>query len=414
MRETLLAMLRCPFCGGCLNVVDNQALERSHHRIESGVLGCDCCAFPVVAGIPVLIADDTTREAMHQLEADEREQALLTLLGLGLDEARGISFRSLLRHPRPTYRDALAILSLDAEADCFLYRFSDPTFLMIEALLMGLGQSGGVDARPVLDLCGGSGHLTRVLAGLEPAGGVINADVYFWKLWMAKRFTSPSCDAVCCDANNPLPFARDAYSLVVLADAFPYIWHKRLLAEEMMRAVGPRGIIVMPHLHSSLGENFSAGMTLTPAGYASLVGPQAPRLFSDEHLFDGVLNRRTVDLTRSATPAEIGTEPSFTLVASTRDDVFRKYVVGDPREVRGELKVNPLYRIDPQGDSSVLTLTFPTPEYEEEFGACKQYLPSTVTVRGDLSGPIVPGALGPEYDELRRRRVIIDVPPGYC
>jgi uncharacterized protein YbaR (Trm112 family)/SAM-dependent methyltransferase len=412
VRETLLPMLRCPFCGGRLTLVDNQALQRTQEQIEAGVLGCDCCAFPVVAGIPVLIADDTTREAMHQLEADQREQALLTLLGL--DQARAMSFRSLMQHPRPTYRDALAILSLDAEADCFLYRFSDPTFLMIEALLMGLGQRGGLDPRPVLDLCGGSGHLTRVLAGLEPAGGVINADVYFWKLWMARRFTSPSADAVCCDANNPLPLARDACSLVVLADAFPYIWHKRLLAEEMMRAVGSRGVIVLPHLHSSLGENFSAGMTLTPAGYASLLEPYAPRLFSDERLFDGVLNQRTVDLTRSASPAEIGTDPSFTLVASRREDLFRKYIVRDPREIRGELKVNPLYRIDPRGDSSVLTLTFPTPEYEEEFGACKQYLPSTVVVPGDLTGRIVPGALGPQYDDLRRRRVIIDAPPDYC
>jgi uncharacterized protein YbaR (Trm112 family) len=412
VRETLLDILRCPFCGSRLTLVDNQVPQSAHDRIESGVLGCDCCAFPVVAGIPVLIADDTTREAMHQLEAGQREQALLTLLGL--DDARRMSFRSLMQHPRPTFRDALAILSLDAEADCFLYRFSDPTFVMIEALLMGLGQRGGLDPRPVLDLCGGSGHLTRVLVGLEPAGGVINADVYFWKLWMARRFTSPSSDAVCCDANSPLPFTRDACSLVVLADAFPYIWHKRLLAEEMMRAVGSQGVIVLPHLHSSLGENFSAGMTLTPAGYASLLESHAPRLFSDEHLFDDVLNQRTVDLTRSASPTEIGTEPSFTLVASRREDLFRKYVVRDPREIQGELKVNPLYRIDPRGNSSVLTLTFPTPEYEEEFGACKQYLPSTVTVPGDLTGPIVPGALGAQYDELRRRRVIIDAPPDYC
>jgi uncharacterized protein YbaR (Trm112 family)/SAM-dependent methyltransferase len=412
VRETLLAILRCPFCGSRLTLVDNQALERAGDRIESGVLGCDCCAFPVVAGIPVLIADDTTREAMHQLEAGERERALLTLLGV--DDARATSFRSLMRQPRPTYRGALTILSLDAEADCFLYRFSDPTFLMIEALIMGLEQGGGMDPRPVLDLCGGSGHLTRVLAGLDPPGGVIDADVYFWKLWMAKRFTSPGSDAVCCDANSPLPLARDSCSLVVLADAFPYIWHKRLLAEEMMRAVGPQGVIVLPHLHSSLGENFSAGMTLTPVGYASLLEPHAPRLFSDEQLFDGVLNQRTVDLTRSRTPAEIGDESSFTLVASRREEVFRKYVVTEPREIQGELKVNPLYRIDLQGSSSVLTLTFPTPEYEEEFGACKQYLPSTVTVPGDLTGPIVPGTLGPQYDDLRRRRVIIDVPSEYC
>ena len=80
MRETLLDILRCPFCGSRLTLVDNQALVCAHGRIESGVLGCDCCAFPVVTGIPVLIADDTTREAMHQLEADQREQALFTLL----------------------------------------------------------------------------------------------------------------------------------------------------------------------------------------------------------------------------------------------------------------------------------------------------------------------------------------------
>lgn len=413
MRADLLDILRCPFCGGRFTVVDNEALVRADGRIESGVLGCDCCAFPVVAGIPVLIADDTTRDAMHQLEAGAREQALFTLLGL--DETRADSFRALLQGERhATYRDALAVLSLDAEADCFLYRFSDPTFLTIEALVQGLGQNRAAMSRPILDLCGGSGHLTRVLAALDPAGGVVDADVYFWKLWMARRFTAPHCDAICCDANNPLPFARGTFSLAVLADAFPYIWHKRLLAEEMMRAVGPDGTIVMPHLHSSLGENFSAGMTLTPAGYAELFAPQEPRLFSDDRLFRSVLERRIVDLTRAASPSELGTEPSFTLVASRRAELFRTYEVGDSNEIKGALAVNPLYRVERSGASSVLTLTFPTPEYEEEFGECKQYLPSTVTIPADLTGPIVPAMLGAEYDELRRRRVIIDAPVDYC
>ena len=57
--------------------------------------------------------------------------------------------------------------------------------------------------------------------------------------------------------------------------------------------------------------------------------------------------------------------------------------------------MNPLYRIDPQGDTSVLTPTFPTPEHEEEFGACKQALPSTVTVPGDLTVPIPAGRARP-------------------
>jgi len=413
MREALLDLLRCPFCGSRLTVVENDALVRAAGRIESGVLGCDCCAFPVVAGIPVLIANDPTRHAVHQMEAGQHEDALFTLLGL--DEARGAAFRALLeRGSRATYRDALAILSLDAEADNFLYRLSDPTYLTTQALLRGLGQQRWTVSRPVLDLCGGSGHLTRVLAGLHPAAGVVDADVYFWKLWMARRFTSPDCDPICCDANSPLPFARDTFSMAVLADAFPYIWHKRLLAEEMMRLVGPEGVIVMPHLHSSLGANFSAGQTLTPEAYRDLFASQQPRLFSDERLFADVLEHRTVDLTRDGSPADLGTEASLTLVASPRADLFRKYELPDAHEVTGELKVNPLYVVERRGDLSVLTLTFPTPQYEEEFGACKQYLPATVTVSADLTGRIVPADLGADYDDLRRRRVIIDAPPHYC
>lgn len=413
MREALLDVLRCPFCGSRLTVVEGDALTHADGRIESGVLGCNCCAFPIVAGIPVLIADDTTRAAMHQLEAGHGEEALHTLLGL--DEARGTAFRALLARGRDsTYRDALAILSLDAEATCFLYRFSDPTYLTTQAVLRGIGQCRWTVARLVLDLCGGTGHLTRVLEGLRPGAGTVLADVYFWKLWMAKQFMSPGCDPICCDANNPLPFARDTFSLAVLADAFPYIWHKRLLADEMVRLVGEHGAIVMPHLHSSLGENFSAGMTLSPAGYRDLFAPQQPRLFSDGCLFREVLEHRTVDLSRDRSPAALGTEASLTLVASRQPELFRTYSVPDEANVAGALTVNPLYRVDRRGDASVLTLTFPTPEYEEEFGACKEYLPATVVVQADLTGPIVPGALGVDVDELRRRRVLIDAPPRYC
>ena len=412
MRESLLERLRCPFCGGRLGVVENDALARTNGRIDAGVLGCDCCAFPVVAGIPVLIANDRTRDAMHQLEAGHEEQALFTLLDL--DDARGASFRSLLQRPQPiTYREALALLSLDAEAENFLYRFSDPTFVIADALVRALGQTRWTMSGAVLDVCGGSGHLTRVLASMAPAGGVVSADVYFWKLWLARRYNVPEADAVCCDGNAPLPFARDAFSLVHLADAFPYIWHKRLLAEELLRAAGPDGVVVMPHLHSSLGENFSAGMTLTPAGYRDLFADRAPRLFSDERLFSDALDGMA-DLGRALSVDEIGNEPSFSLVASRRDDLFTRRELAESRDVRGALTVNPLYRVERQGQSSLLTLTFPTPEYEEEFGACKRYLPATLTIDADLTSPIAPATLGSALADLRRRRIILDAPPYYC
>ena len=336
MHETMLELLRCPFCGTRVSLVENDALVRAGDRIESGVLGCECCAFPVVDGIPVMIADDRTRDAMHLLEAGQGEAALFTLLGL--DETRGEAFRELLLACRAnrlaegygesrrsvarrrkrrsagghaTYQEALAILCHDAEGTCFVYRFSDPTYVMAEAILQAIA----LQPRPLpgrcLDLCGGTGHLTRVLIDLGPADSTVLADLFFWKLWLARRFTSPGCEPVCCDANLPLPFAREAFSLVVLADAFPYIWHKRLLAEEMMRLSVPDGVVVMPHLHSALGENFSAGNTLTPAAYRDLFMARQPRLFSDELLLTQVLERGLVDLTHDASPADLGTEPSL-------------------------------------------------------------------------------------------------------
>lgn len=418
MHASLLDILRCPFCGTAVSIVDNDALTRQGDQIDAGVLGCECCAFPVVAGIPVMMADETTRHALRALEAGRSEDALSGLLGFSDDPERE-RFRMLLSQDSATYCDALELLCHDAESTYFLYRFTDPTFLTADALLRAIGQQHWPMKGRTLDLCGGSGHLTRVLSGLrpaeaEPVPGTVLADVYFWKLWLAGRFTAPDSEPVCCDANHPLPFARATFSAVVVADAFPYIWHKRLLAEEMMRLAGPDGVVVMPHLHSALGDNFSAGDTLTPAAYYALFASHQPRLFSDERILNDVIERRVVDLTHNVSPEELGTEPALTLVASARDDLFRRYELPDEREVTGELLVNPLYRVERSGESSILTLTFPTPEYEAEFDACRRYLPDRITVEADLTGPILRETLGTAYEGLRDRRVLIDAPVRYC
>ena len=420
MHDALLDQLRCPFCGTRLSLVDSAALVRHGADVESGVLGCECCAFPIVAGIPVLVADETTRGAMHALEANGHDAALFVLLGL--DGDRTDRFRALqARGAEASYREALDILSPDAEGAYFFYRFSDPTFLTAEALVRAVGGCEGVLTGPVLDLCGGSGHLTRVLASLarpdssvSVAHATVVADLHFWKLWLATHVTAPGCPAVCCDAGAPLPFTPDLFSMVVLADAFPYIWHKRLCADELMRVAEPDGIVLMPHLHSALGNNLSAGDTLTPGSYQDLFAPYQPRLFSDARLFNEVLEHQVLDLSQRLSPSELGAEPALTLVASPRADCFRRHAVPDPVEVTGDLVVNPLYSVERRHGRSILTLGFPTPEYEEEFGACRRYLPDTLTVDADLTGRLEPPMLGARYADLRRRRVLIDAPPRYC
>ena len=70
MNLSLLELLRCPYCGNRLSLADNISLKQLETTIDSGVLGCECCAFPVVSGIPTLIANDTTRETVRALEAE--------------------------------------------------------------------------------------------------------------------------------------------------------------------------------------------------------------------------------------------------------------------------------------------------------------------------------------------------------
>ena len=414
MDEKLLGLLRCPFCGGRFNLLDNAALARAGGRLESGVIWCECCAFPIVAGIPVLRADDTTRRAMHALEAGRHEEALLTMLGLD-EPDRAQAFRDLLAGgERLTYREAIGVLSPDPEGTYFIYRFSDPTFVMAEAVLRALAQEPSAFHGRTLDLCGGSGHLTRVIGDLQPRQDVFLADMFFWKLWLARTFTAPRSVPVCCDANQPLPFARGIFPTVVLSDAFPYIWHKRLLADEMMRLAEPDGTIVMPHLHNSRGENFSAGMTLTPEGYHDLFEEATPHLFSDRVLFDQAVAGAGIDLTRNVSAEELGSEPSLTLVAGWHASLFRHYEPSGIAPVTGVLIVNPLYRAERRGTTTELTLRFPTPEYEEEFADCRRYLPDSVTVDADLTKPFGPAEVGARYEELRRRRVLLDAPARYC
>jgi hypothetical protein len=169
----------------------------------------------------------------------------------------------------------------------------------------------------------------------------------------------------------------------------------------------------MPHLHSSLGFNFSAGMTLTPAAYRDLFAPAQPRLFRDRDLLADILGHTAVDLSHDVTPEQAGDEPSVTLVASRDSRVFQKHTLADPGALTGELRVNPLYRVEQRGAHAVLTLTFPTPEYEEEFGAVRRYLPDTLTIDADLTGPLDPSQFGANYLDLRRRRILLDAPLRY-
>jgi uncharacterized protein YbaR (Trm112 family) len=409
MDLSLLKLLRCPFCGGRLELGRSALLKAQSGEVLHGTLSCHCCAYPIVSGIPYLCDDDTAPAALDLLLKGHSEEALLTLLGL-----RGTArkqFRRLLSGERAlTFRSALSILCRQGGRTYFLYRFSDPTFLCSLAVLRALGQDRRCFTKPVLDLGGGPGHLTRFLPGGCP---LIQANLSFWELWLAKRFLAPSCQPVCCDANKPLPFSRGTFSFVLCSDAFHYIWSKRLLACELVRLIDQDGAILLTHVHNALCDNEAAGLPLAPASYRDLFEGLEARLFKETDVMNGILNRAPVDLSVRYTEEELAGERALILLASRRTELFRVYKRPKVRDKAHTLAVNPLYRLKHRGSAAWLQLQFPYPEFAADYANYNLFLPKRIDWTRSMQEGLRTGRLDRPPRELAERYVLLDLPEDY-
>src|SRR5205807_4305328 len=191
MHLELFEILRCPYCGGPLELVESLFHRRSGDEISDGILGCHCCIFPVVDGIPVLHLQPNATAARDQMQAEHPEQALRTMVGLE-SEAEARAFEAVAASEASTYRQTVEALGPNFEGGYFLYRFSDPTYVVADAVVRPVAKAAIAGTGRAIDVCGGSGHLTRSLLGLTPAP--VLADLYFAKLWLARRFTAPGCE----------------------------------------------------------------------------------------------------------------------------------------------------------------------------------------------------------------------------
>lgn len=414
MRIDTLDILRCPFCGGTLELVASMFHRRTETHISEGVLACECCLFPVVDGIPVMHLQANANAARAHIEAGAPDRALRAMVGLE-SEAEAERFEEAARTETSTFRDIVDALGPGFEGGYFLYRFSDPTFLVAQAVVHAVGGAVLHGNRRAIDVCGGSGHLTRSLIGLSTPPPVL-ADLYFAKIWLARRFTAPGCEPVCCDGNGPFPFARGTFAYAMCSDAFMYIWTKRLFVGEMQRLVeapGEPGAVVITHTHNQLAWSPSHGQPLTPEGYRRLFESAGARVFGEGDLFRDIVGGGPLDLGRHPADASLAEDPALTLVATRHEGVFQRHALPGPAAPRGVYRVNPLYEASADGGRLRLRLRFPNADYADEYGACRAYLPDETTVelaalsRLDAGGPV------DELADLIRRRVIVDLPRQY-
>jgi hypothetical protein len=404
--------LRCPFCGGSLHPYPLSASEASSDTIQTGLLGCACSAYPVVAGVPFLRTGHLARSALNLIDQGQKNEALCLLLGLA-DQKRA-EFETLLREKkRFTYQACLKVLSPNPEGNYLLYRFSDPTFLVTDSILRAIGQNHIAGDGRILDLCGGSGHVTRTLGKLSKGHEVWLADLEFWKLWLAQQFVAPQCEAVCCDAAQPLPFARGSFAFTLCSDAFPFIWPRRLLAGEMRRLVGPQGIVMATQLHNALCENPSEGAHLEPAAWRALFEEVPAKLFKESAVLDSVLEGKAIDLSVQNTDADLQSEPALIALSTTRENFFREYSLPESHTLLHSPALNPLYHCQDIGSNKVCTLRFPSTFYESEFEACRRYLPEKLELPMNAFNSLKEHLSKDRWTELIRNRILLDLPERY-
>ena len=416
MRVETFDILRCPYCGGRLGLVEAMFHRRAADEIDDGIIACQCCTFPVVDGIPVLHLLPAATAAREQLEAGRPELARRTMFGLD-DPQQSARFEHVAASPDATYRQTVEAFGPDFEGGYFLYRFSDPTFVVAQAVVTAVAGTVLADGGRAIDICGGSGHLTRSLLELSAAPPVL-ADLYYAKVWLARRFTAPGCEPVCCDGNAPLPFTRGAFRFAMCTDAFMYIWTKRQFVGEMERlidsgAAAAPGAVLIGHTHNARAWSPSHGQPLSPEGYAALFETTTPHLFAESGLFDDLIERGGLDLGRRDPAAVLDADPALTVVASRNPGVFRRHPGRRRAEASGEFRLNPLYDAEGQGDSVRLRLNFPDADYEQEYGACRRYLPEEVTVERALLQALPAASLPAGLADLAARRVVLDLPSRY-
>ncbi len=413
MTPELLDLLRCPYCGGRLDIVTTAFSQKQGGAIVNGVLGCECCTFPVVDGIPVLHLQANAVTARQRIEAGDPAAALREMAGVE-SAAQAASFEAAAASSTATYRDIVDTLGVGLEGGYFMYRFSDPTFIVAEAVVRAVARTALQGGGRALDVCGGSGHLTRSLLALSSQPPVL-ADLFFTKLWLARRFTAPGCLPVCCDGNSPLPLARGMFDFAMCCDAVMFLWHKRQFVSELFRAVdgSPRATVLLGHAHSQLVWSPSHGDTLTPAGYRNLFETATPRVYGESQLFADVVRGMTLDLTRNQKDSELEQDAALTLVASKVDGVFARHPLDIASSTGGEWRINPLYSVSREAGHLHGRLQFPSEDYEYEYSALREYLPEEVFIDERALAALQSGAPAQSLDELIRRRVIVELPRQY-
>jgi SAM-dependent methyltransferase/uncharacterized protein YbaR (Trm112 family) len=448
MPISFLKLLRCPFCAGTLSVSGPEPVST---KPEYGVLSCYCARYPIVAGIPVLkkgnigSAGQSSEEVISLIESGRRTEALFSLLtprGLppspswirSLPSISGIhrlKSHASERSARKWQEQASSLLADEKATACnlldlyfsgnknkivhdyFAFRFGAGRYLV------GLSFAASMARRPdraLLDLGCGCGHLTSGLVQHAEGRPVVGLDDSFFGLYVAKRWTAPQAEYVCCAADKSLPFPDGTFSAAFCSDAFHYFFDKATSARELKRLTRDDGIIILFCVRNGLLEHPYGGLPLPPAGYQALVADMPHRLLADADVLERYLRKQGPSLARSAEIESLAHEPVLSIVASHCQERFVDYgSFDDWPHAQGPLGLNPLYVKATRNAEGKVSLrrSFPSPLYEQLNEDCKSYLPISVDVNESMWADLANGKQTHEIEALIDQCVLLAIPERY-
>ena len=440
MNSGLLRILRCPSCGGALELTAQTA--QGEETID-GTLRCGCAVYPVVGGVPVLSRGGAAELALGLLAQNRAQDALLALIeppppalahrwlrGLARFpggatvsrlghawERRGLE-RALRGDPTTTHtaREMLWLYFRQTRENYYYMslRFGQPRHLVALSLASSLTATGGT----ILDLACGCGHVTF---GLAASGRpVVGVDTFFFGLYLAKNWICPEGQFVCCAADAALPFADGAFGGAIATDAFHYFEDKPTAVAQLRRVTRDEGMFLFSGLHNArMVRQLAYGLPLAPAGYAELFPDIATRLVDDATILDRYLERMGPPLAASSPAARLESAPLLSLAASRRPDLlvdggrFAEW----PHGV-GRWRLNPLFEAvgggaPERGDTVRLRLHLPSRAYAQDQAEALRYLPAQIDVDAGLLARIAAGDRPAEADPLLRQCVVVGTPERY-
>ncbi|MEP6064841.1 MAG: class I SAM-dependent methyltransferase [Paracoccaceae bacterium] len=288
-KNNVFSHLTCPVDASPLELT---VLERdAQGRPETGLLLGKTRLYPMILGIPRLIADDTRGPLVAMLQRGDfdaaadlalswpdknlsnRVQRKLSKLLLRVAPrlkmahmiAAGLSTGRSLRASGGTVEDMLHNLESGIFVDWLLHRFSARTFKPLMTLSSLL--------RPndlVLDVGGGFGHGAWVLSNHVPPEQIVMVDSVFAHLHVARTRMVQGAHCVAADVSHGLPFDGVAFDSVVMSDTFHFVPDQHQLAGEVMRLLSPQGRLILSQIHNGLIPDEFTGSPRSPQGYLDL------------------------------------------------------------------------------------------------------------------------------------------------